>query len=54
MDLSTLTDVVVLLKGGDSVLVLIVIKVRLHIGDLDAGLVRVQLGAVYSVAVFDH
>lgn len=50
----TLTDVVVLLEGGDAVLVLVLVKVRLHVGDLDAGLVRAQFGVVYCVAVLYH
>lgn len=46
-----LTDVVVLLKGGDTILVLILIKVWLHVSNLDACLVCTQLGVVYCVAV---
>lgn len=49
----TLTYVIVLLKGGDTVFVLIFIKIRFHVGDLNAGLVSTQLGIVHSVAVFD-
>lgn len=50
----TLTDVIVLLKGCDTILVLVLIKVRLHICDLDACFICIQLGVVYCVTVLDH
>lgn len=51
--MGTLTNVVVLLKGGHTILVFILIKIRLHISNLDAGFVSTQLGVVHSVAVLD-
>lgn len=50
-EMDTLTYVVVLFKGSDTVLVLILIKVRLHISDLDVGFVSTLFGDVHCVAV---
>lgn len=48
-----LTDIIVLFKGCNSVSEFILIKVWFNICYLNICFIRVQLGYIYSVAVFD-